>query len=352
MITIIILLLMVILIVIEIVSLWGNRRPLQVDFDVDTTLVEPQETATLYYTVTNPHRIPLLFVGLSLYLEPDASVREDKEFIRTHVSRHDTGTNVKHSFFLPARSRFSGKLHISLSRRGIHDLGKYFLETGDFLGFQSRVTSERISADITVMPKLCTDEPVLKILGDYIGDISVRRFIIEDPVLTLGYLDYTGREPMKKIAWKHSAKVGRLMVKNNDYTVDANAAVVLNMASGSPEEKEKCLEIVRTVCERLEKEQIPYQFLSNGDAGNLREGFGKKHFDHLMTNLGRSALFSYSSFDSLIERCIRERKRSLSHFIISAPLTAQDRDALVRLQRYSEYELCVLEAEVNRDAAC
>ena len=31
---------------------------------------------------------------------------------------------------------------------------------------------------------------------------------------------------------------------------------------------------------------------------------------------------------------------------------AQDRDALVRLQRYSEYELCVLEAEVNRDAAC
>ena len=60
MITIIILLLMVILIVIEVVSLWGNRRPLQVDFDVDTTLVEPQETATLYYTVTNPHRIPLL----------------------------------------------------------------------------------------------------------------------------------------------------------------------------------------------------------------------------------------------------------------------------------------------------
>ena len=81
---------------------------------------------------------------------------------------------------------------------------------------------------------------------------------MEDPVLTIGYLDYTGREPMKKISWMHSAKVGKLMVKNSDYTVDANAAIVLNLASGSAKEKEKCLEIVRTVCEKLEEEKIPY----------------------------------------------------------------------------------------------
>ena len=200
------------------------------------------------------------------------------------------------------------------------------------------------------MPKLCADEPVLKILGGYIGDISVRRFILEDPVLTVGTLDYTGREPMKKISWKHSARAGRLMVKNSDYTVDANAAVVLNMASGSEEEKEKSLEIVRTVCERLEQERIPYQFLSNGDAGNLEEGFGPMHMNRLMTNLGRSMLCGFSSFDGLIERCIRERKRSRSYFIVSAPLSAEEREALDRLRRYSEYEICVLEAEVDRDA--
>ena len=154
---------------------------------------------------------------------------------------------------------------------------------------------------------------------------------------------------MKKISWKHSAKVGKLMVKNSDYTTDANAAVVLNMDLGTQEEKEKCLEIVRTVCEHLEKEQIPYQFLSNGDAGTLEEGYGKKHMDQIMKNLGRSKLYSFYSFDNLIERCIRERKRSRSYFVISAPLKDKERDALMRLQRYSEYEVCVLEAEVSHN---
>ena len=152
---------------------------------------------------------------------------------------------------------------------------------------------------------------------------------------------------MKKISWKHSAKVGKLMVKNSDYTVDANAAIVLNMDTGSTKEKEKSLEIVRSVCEQLEQKQIPYEFLSNGDAGNLKEGFGKKHMDQLMTNLGRSGLCGFFSFDRLVERCIRGQKKNRSFFIISPPLSPKDRQALARLQSVSEYELCVLEAEVN-----
>ena len=155
---------------------------------------------------------------------------------------------------------------------------------------------------------------------------------------------------MKKISWTHSAKAGRLMVKNSDFTADANAAIVLNMASGSDDEKEKSFEIVRAVCEQLEAKRIPYQFLSNGDVGDLEDGFGINHMNQLMTNLGRSKLYGYFSFDSLVERCIMERKRSRSYFIISPPLSEGDRDAIARLRRNSEYELCVLEAEVNTDA--
>ena len=70
-----------------------------------------------------------------------------------------------------------------------------------------------------------------------------------------------------------------------------------------------------------------------------------------MTNLGRSSLVSFFSFDDLMGRCIREGKRSCSYFIISAPLTSDNRMALIRLQRFSEYELCVLEAEVNQNEA-
>ena len=304
----------------------------------DTQLAEPGEPIAFASTLANDWWLPVLFINFYEYM-PEGAALVGKD-----------GNCESHSLFLLPRRSFSHSTLFTLPKRGVYRSGRYYIQTGDFLGFKSWIASGNISCNITVMPKLCEDEPVLRILGGYIGDISVRRFIMEDPVLTLGTREYTGQEPMKKISWKHSAQVGELIVHNNDYTVDANAAVVLNMARGTEEEKEKSFEIVRTVCERLERERIPYQFLSNGDAGNLEEGFGKMHVEQLMTNLGRSRLNDYASFDSLIERCIRERKRSRSYFIISPPLSAEDRDALARLQRYSEYELCVLEAEVNRDA--
>ena len=131
------------------------------------------------------------------------------------------------------------------------------METGDLLGFKSFVKSGKIAANITVMPRKCEDELILQTLGGYIGDISVKRFIIEDPMLTIGFNDYTGREPMKKISWPLSARKGKLVVKNYDYTVDVSVIVVLNLASGSAREKEKCLEITRTACEQLESKHIP-----------------------------------------------------------------------------------------------
>ncbi|WP_029233121.1 DUF58 domain-containing protein [Butyrivibrio sp. VCB2006] len=306
-------------------------------YTYDSKLAEPGEKIAFSDKLINSWFFPIVYIRL-LECMPEGAVILGKN-----------KNKESHSLFLPAHKSYQHTVYFTLPKRGIYRGGKYYLETGDFLGFKSWIESGETTTDITVMPSTCKDEYVLKVLGGYIGDISVRRFIMEDPVLTIGYLDYTGREPMKKISWKHSAKVGKLMVKNSDYTVDANAAIVLNMASGSSKEKEKCLEIVRTVCEKLEEEKISYQFLSNGDAGNLDEGYGKKHFDQIMTNLGRSSLVSFFSFDDLIDCCIRERKRSRSYFIISAPLTPDNRKALIRLQRFSEYELCVLEAEVNQN---
>ncbi len=308
---------------------------LRLRYSFDTELAEPGEKIAYTGRLLSDFFLPIPYLNLYEYMPEGAVIYGKKDNMESHSI-----------FMLPNRS-FSHTVFFTLPKRGVYQNGKYYVETGDFLGLNSWVKTGKISTDITVMPKLCNDTPVLEILGGYIGDISVRRFIMEDPVLTIGYLEYTGREPMKKISWKHSAKVGKLMVKNSDYTVDANAVIMLNMASGSDEEKEKCFEIVRTVCERLEQEKIPYKFMSNGDAGNLEEGFGKKHFNQLMTNLGRSRLYSYYSFESLAERCIRDRKKSCSYFVISAPLSDDDRATLIRLQRYSEYKICVLEADVD-----
>ncbi len=339
MITFILLGLAVIIVIMQFIVSPNTSQHLLINHVFDTKLAEPDEKIAFTDRLVNNWHFPIVYMNYYEYM-PEGAV----------ISGKKTNSEAHRLFLLPHHS-YRNTVLFSLPQRGVYKSGKYYLETGDFLGFRSFVKSGPINADITVMPKMCTDEPVLRVLGGYLGDISVRRFIMEDPVLSIGYLDYTGREPMKKISWKHSAKAVKLMVKNSDYTVDANAAVILNMYSGSNEEKEKSFEIVRTVCEKLEHEHIPYQFISNGDAGILEEGLGKKHIDQLMTNLGRSRLYSYFSFESLIERCIMERKKSRSYFVISAPLSDSDREILSFLQKYSEYEICVLEAEVSPNDA-
>ena len=304
-------------------------------YSFDTELAEPGEKIAFTGRLVNDSILPVSYITLAEMM-PEGAVITDRE------SGHDA-----HRLCLLPRRISRHTMIFALPRRGVYRGGRYYLETGDFLGFKSRVRSGSIDGDIIVMPRKCEDEKVVQTLGGYIGDISVRRFIIEDPVLTVGFRDYTGQEPMKKISWTQSARTGQLMVKNSDFTVDVNVAVVLNMVSGTAAEKEKSLEIVRTVCEQLEEQRIPYQFISNGDTGSSEEGFGRMHLSALMRALGRSELMGFYSFDWLIDRSIRERKHNRSYIVISPPLTEANRASVARLSRYSDQEPCVLEAEAD-----
>jgi uncharacterized protein (DUF58 family) len=334
MITIIIVGLVAAVLVMEFVVSPRSSDHLLYKYSFDTQLAEPGEKIVYTEKLMNNWFLPVIYAALAVSL-PEGAV----------IAGTNSNSGAYRLSLLPHRSK-RRTLIFTLPKRGVYTGARYFVETGDFLGFRSRVVSCKIPDKITVMPKKCEDEQVIQTLGGYMGDISVRRYIIEDPVLTMGFRDYTGHEPMKKISWTQSARTGRLVVKNNDFTVDVNIAVILNMESGTSEEKEKSLEIVRTVCEKLEEKRIPYQFISNGDLEDRKAGFGRKHFGALMTDLGKSELFSYISFDALIDQCIRERKRDREYIIVSPPLTAENRVSIGRLKKCSDHEPCVLEAEV------
>ncbi len=327
MITILLFLIVAIVLVVEAVSLWGNTRRLEVEFDVDTTLVEPGEIATLRYAVRNPHPLPLLFVGFSLYLEPEVKVCEDAAFCRQHVAKRDTGTKVGHHFFLPAHGVFTGKVRFSLNRRGLRELGRCFVETGDFLGLFPIINADPISKKVVCTAEKCSEEE-LSFPGGEMGDLSVRRFILDDPTMLLGYRAYTGREPMKQISWNQTAKVGQLMVRQNDFTTDRVALILVDMDDLLRLQMEHCLKLVRTVTEQLEAAKIPYGLMSNGDLLSIPEGVGREHLFFILRRLGLSRLTRFTGFPSLIERCVRMRRSNCSYIVI-APEDSPERRAWI-----------------------
>ena len=325
----------------QILSRRPDMRRLNIVFDADTKLLEPGELATLRYTVSNSGPLPVLCASLALLLDEGVTVADD-ERLKGRVSRNFAGTRIDHRFYLLPGRKFSGVLHFTVSRRGLYELGRYYLETGDLLGLKPLMRSDSLGIKL-----ICTaaqhSAEVNDVLGGELGEISVRRFIMDDPCILMGYREYSGREPMKQISWKQSAKVGRFMVRQNDFTSDHIAVVIVNMDQSRPAMMEGSLSTLRSVCEKLEEARIPYELMSNGDLFSLPEGLGRAHLFFVLRRIGLSRLTGYTSFRSLIERCVRLRRSDRSYIVVTPVLSEEVMGSVAVLRRFADHDPIVLE---------
>lgn len=340
----VLLLTVVFLALFEIASRRVDLRNLYIRFSIDTKLSEPGETVTLRYTVRNNGIFPILYAGLSMRLDTAFSPEEDDDFMRKHAVSDFAGTLISHNFYLAPKRQFTGKLRFSVRQRGVYDLGRYYLEFGDFLGLKPRVLSEDTGIRIICTAASC-ETPSIRALGGELGAVSVRRFLYDDPTMVLGYRDYSGREPLKQISWNQSAKAGRLIVRQHDFTTDRAAVVVVNIDPTSRRLMEHCLSLTSSVCKFLEQEQIPYAMLSNGDLRSLTEGLGASHLFFIQRRIGLSRHTGYTGFASVIEDCLRRKKPGCTHIIITPTLDESTQAAISRLAHHIDHDPVVLCAE-------
>ena len=339
--------LLVAAIALEIISLKKPLKHVAISYNLDMLTAEPGEQITVSYEVTNMGRLPIFYLGVSFSFDSGVSILEDKKWCEKHVNSTFTGISVDRNFFMPGRRTIRGRFRIALEKRGIYRLGRCYLEAGDLLGLNVSVASVEGSKIIVCTAAMAEEDPQIEVLGGFIGDISVRRFIMEDPSMLVGYREYTGYEPMKKISWIQSAKTGKLMVKQNDYTLDTDVAIAVNLErnEASMSDMELLFELVRTACEKLEEMKIPYAFLSNGDLRQFQQGFGRAHLGAILRSIGLSGATCYTSFDNLIDHCIAGNRSNRSYIIVTPRLDNDGKRALDRLRSVSDHEVCVLVAE-------
>lgn len=210
-------------------------------------------------------------------------------------------SNIYTLFVMPyQRVRRTYKMHIN--KRGRYFIRDVELEIGDFVGFKTVEQKISVEKEIIVFPMKTKLENSVVPLGSLSGDVSVKRWIIDDPLMTIGIREYTGNEPERFIHWPSSVKYGNLMVKNFDFTTDNSVVVVLNMEAmkpcwNAPEEEliEKVISLARAVMEEFEDLKIPYGFATNAynvDSSNERgyfyhSGLGQNHLDSMLRVLGK-----------------------------------------------------------------
>ena len=267
-------------------SLEADRAP-------ESLLVEPEEPADLVFSIQNKSR----------RFFPYAAIENKLPFTREEA--------VRFTFWMAPRQTLTRHFPVTIDRRGRYVVEELKLKTGDFLGLKEHNKVCGSYQEIVVPPKAQAFSGMDVLMGGFLGDVSANRFILEDPVLTLGFREYTGTDPMKRISWVQSARQNRLMVKKNDFTVEPSVSVLLNVQTDLEENSEafeNCFRLTRAVCAALEKKGMRYSF-----AGNARllgynrsatgiAGFGQRHFHAILENLGRSETIPATPLAVLLEQ--------------------------------------------------
>ena len=233
----------------EALSLRGGAARADGDFVLSKTRAEAGETVELCLTVRNLGRLPISYLAAKIGFPLTAALPESAD-----IRRDRSLATVTEVFRLWSRQSRSRALPFAIQKRGVHTISGKSLERGDFLGLQ--LSTERLDCRrmLLVYPPRLESGALLEALGSECGEMSARRWLLRDPVLTLGVREYTGAEPMHEISWSQTARRGELTVREFDFTRSLNCCVLLCVNGlGDDEEAllDRCCGAARTVCDTL-----------------------------------------------------------------------------------------------------
>ena len=317
--------------------------------------VEPGETFTLITIIKNGTRRFVPFLSLHEMLPKDISILS--EGVKTfYMSQMGDTFYLDSKIYLMPRQTLTRRVEVSLPKRGRYFFQGATLSMGDFLGLSEQMEPFRLLKEIVVIPSPLPGDGLAETLGGFLGDMSVLRFIFEDPVLTLGFREYTMREPLKMISWGQSARAGTLMVKNFDYTLELTVTIILNVQCGERADAailiERCFSLARSVCDVLEDKGIKYDFLTNANAAgafsiwsSIVEGLGERHYMSIMEGLGRATHQHVDTLETLLDKAARGTQQGRSHILITPMNMPEIAPGLERLEVLSGGRTLVINAE-------
>ena len=346
------------LIVLAVVLYWVEKYSLVHGLDhvsfktsLDKMLIEPDEPFTWTMTVKNDKWM------MVPYLRVMELVPRGLRFAETDQEVEQKGImGLRSVLYLAGRQKTELARKVKLSERGRYFFRGSSVECGDFLGYQTSMENYPEMAEIVVKPRAYPHGEISLLLGGYLGDYAVRNSLFEDPVLTIGFREYTGREPFRSISWTQSARHNRLLVKQQEPVADLSCTVLLNTECSRGKYVSMLLEqtysMVRSLCEELEKKKISYDFYTNGTIagamGNwkrVEEGLGANHLETVLEGLGRMTYDVSEPLDTFFLRVLKGARGGNSFVVVTPERTARLDELVAGLSERTGRSVLVISAE-------
>lgn len=259
------------------------ERALEYHFEFSTEEVFEGELLYLDQVVVNTTDQTIPFLKTETLLPPGLKIVLGRE------EGSDTlAQSVQSVFLLKPHSSVSRRWRIRTETRGLYTAAQVQMHaiTNDALGQEAN--TRRLcpvpSAHDRVLVLPCAREWLthMALSPTFLGEQTVPRGLIRDPMVICGIRDWESRDPLNTVDWKQTARLGRMVVREQEYQQNDSYNIVLNMQSvliepnpptiSAPHYIEDCISVCASLLDSAVRRDIPVSLIANTDPEGLPGG--------------------------------------------------------------------------------
>ncbi|MBV8084545.1 MAG: DUF58 domain-containing protein [Chloroflexi bacterium] len=255
--------------------LWTERCFEGVSYErkLDVTQASFGQSVQLTLRFANRKLLPLTWVEADdrvpdqLPIEPGTTVRGGLAARSLHL---------RNLLRLLPYEQVTRRYSIHCRRRGVFEFGPSWLETGDLLGYASRVQEYTRVDRLMVYPKVFELDLPPPRAQRLIGRQRADRVILTDPSRMVGVRSYQTGDPLRHVEWRSSARAGELLVRVFEPTTEPALAIFLDFNTpgdywrdDTQPELEFAISLAASLAKWANDRHYPFGLFGNGSRGDL-----------------------------------------------------------------------------------
>lgn len=239
---------------------WDKRLDVDISFSVPH--MEIGEKAYISEQINNAKMLPLTVFhvkfAVSRYLEFCDRMNTDV----TDMNYRNDGFSVM------GNEKITRNIDFIAKKRGFYSISSVSIMTRDYFMAKQYARYFKLDAGVYVFPVAYPYNKIEDSMNEILGEIEVRKRLIQDPFAYAGIREYIHGDSMRSVNWKATAMNDRLMVNKHDSACSGVVRILLNLEPHSMIRPEKlqdvAISLVRTVAEELSRRKQDIEFYSNG----------------------------------------------------------------------------------------
>lgn len=324
---------------------WWGMRGIRYERYFNVSKCAEGDTVHLVEKVANRKWLPLPWLRLESLIH--AHLKFHTQF-DMDISSGERYQNHKSLFSLLPYMQITRRHRVVCTKRGCYRLNSAYMTCGDLFGWFRTAMPLTLDVELIVHPKPIPISEVPLPSHSWLGDITVRRWIVEDPFMTAGVREYRPDDPFHRIHWKSSARTGQLQVHRNDFTADRRLMVYLNFELDEkmwkqvtdPETIERGIRYAAAIVRYAISRGMDAGFGCNGrtiDEDPTRSlriapNSGKAHLEQVFDAMARLVIERTTPFDTFLQEDIERKVSNLDYVFITAYKSDKMKEHIRRLE--------------------